>query len=86
MFAKLFENTKFGQILVKIDTHPEEHSPEVRVFFEPPDLGVCSTAFTFEDSEEGWDAAEKAFDKMDIVKVEKIVESIVKRTELFNNV
>lgn len=63
-FAKLFD-TEHGQILVKIDAG-EDSAPEVRFFAEPPGLGVCSVALAFEDSDEGWDTAEQAFEKVDI--------------------
>ncbi|WP_051560191.1 hypothetical protein [Marinobacterium jannaschii] len=62
-FAKVFENTEFGQLLVKIDS--DEGFPEVRVYFEPPNLGVCSVAMKFKDTDSGWDSAEKAFEDID---------------------
>lgn len=61
MFAKLFETSDHGQILVKIDTN-EKHNPEVRVYFEPPNAGVCSVVFQQEDdSDESWDKTENLF-------------------------
>ena len=62
MFAKLYETDK-GQILCKIDTG-ESDKPEIRYFFEPNGLGVCSVAMTFEDDETGdaWERADKAFE------------------------
>lgn len=79
MFAKLFE-TKLGQILVKIDDGDD--SPEVRYFFEPKGLGVCSMALQFADDHEGtaWDKAEYAFSETDeevaISMVEKVIEQL----------
>jgi uncharacterized protein YrzB (UPF0473 family) len=64
MFAKIFETKEHGQILVKIDTD-EESNPEVRFYFEPEGLGVCSMAISNEDSDEGWKIIEKVFDKFD---------------------
>lgn len=63
MFAKLFE-TELGQVLVKIDSGDE--GPELRVFFKPDGLGVCSVVLTgYKDDDKGWDAAEKAFEGLD---------------------
>lgn len=60
-FAKLYE-TDIGQVLVKLDSaESEEHDAEVRIYFEPKGLGVCSAAFSYDD----WDKAEEAFDKVD---------------------
>lgn len=74
MFAKLF-NTDLGQILIKIDDGGE--GPEVRYFFEPSGLGVCSVALEFTDDDEGkaWDKAEHAFNNTD----ESVAISMVKR-------
>lgn len=64
MFAKLFE-TEIGQVLVKIDE--KDNTPEVRIFFEPDGLGVCSVALEFKDDESGnaWDKADNCFEKTD---------------------
>ena len=62
MFAKLFE-TEIGQVLVKLDTDPDEGRPEVRIYFQPEGAGVCSLSFSFKDNDEGWGLAEKVFDK-----------------------
>lgn len=63
MFAKLFE-TEIGQLLVKIDTS-DECKPEVRIYFEPPELGVCSIAWGFNDDDDGWSKADALFEKVD---------------------
>ena len=60
MFAKLFEPEPGNQILVKFD-ESEDGGPEVRVFIKPEGLGVCSTAYCWEDSDEGWNLAKEAF-------------------------
>ncbi|TCP13797.1 hypothetical protein EV683_10542 [Crenobacter luteus] len=62
-FAKLFETDR-GQILVKIDAD-EDGAPEIRFYAEPTGLGVCSLALSYEDFDNGWDAAEHAFGKVD---------------------
>ena len=59
-FAKLY-GVGDGQILVKID-EAEDGAPEVRFYFQPPGLGVCSMALKFQDSYDGWDKAEAAFE------------------------
>jgi hypothetical protein len=74
MFAKLFNETSYGQILVKIDQNDEGY-PEIRTYFEPKGLGVCSLALSYEDSDEGWDQAELVFEKFEVEQAEKIVES-----------
>jgi hypothetical protein len=61
MFAKIYE-TDLGQLLVKIDEG--ENGAEVRVFFEPEGLGVCSFAMNWveEDNKTQWEKADNAFD------------------------
>lgn len=80
MFAKLYDTKECGQILVKIDTS-DVGAPEVRYFFEPENLGVCSIAITFNgDDDKQWDNAERTFEAVDEVKaievVKKTLESI----------
>tara|TARA_B100000929_G_C15195120_1_gene313695 strand:+ start:173 stop:445 length:273 start_codon:yes stop_codon:yes gene_type:complete len=71
MFAKLFESPKYGQVLAKLDTHHEDHTPEVRFYVQPKNLGVCSFALGFEDDDEGWELAEQAFEKTDLAAAEQ---------------
>ena len=59
-FAKLYGDGD-DQILVKLDECLDGGQPEVRFYFQPPELGVCSLAIKFEDSDAGWDEAETAF-------------------------
>ena len=77
MFAKLFE-TEVGQILVKVDTG-DDTLPEVRIYFKPEDLGVCSTAFTWtnESESEQWDNADSVFEELTEEKCVSIVENIM---------
>ena len=79
MFAKLF-GADDNQILVKLDTS-EKGTPEVRVYFEPKGLGVCSIAFEYEDdSKESWKKAEDAFLKI----TEKVAkEAVAEQCALF---
>jgi len=64
MFAKLYGTDK-DQVLVKIDAG-EDGNPEIRVFFSPEELGVCSCALQWEDdTDASWDKAEAAFEQID---------------------
>lgn len=64
MFAKLYGTDK-DQVLVKIDTN-EDGNPEVRVFFVPDGLGVCSCALQWDDdTDASWDKAAAAFAGID---------------------
>ena len=75
-FAKLYETEEYGQILVKIDTN-DETNPEIRYFFEPKNLGVCSVATAFkDDSDKSWDSAELIFNDV----CEKKAKAVVKAT------
>jgi hypothetical protein len=76
MFAKLYESNRFGQILVKIDTDSDEGRPEVRFYFKPKGLGVCSAALIFADSDQGWELAEEAFQQLSLEKGESMIESL----------
>ena len=64
MFAKLF-GPEDDQVLVKLDGAPDTGAPEIRIYFQPPGLGVCSFALGFHDREAGWDKAEAVFKEMD---------------------
>lgn len=74
MFAKLFGPDN-DQVLVKLDAHDRTGVPEIRIFFEPPGLGVCSFAVSYEDSEQGWNLAEQAFKRMDEVEARRGIEA-----------
>lgn len=78
MFAKLYE-TEIGQILVKMDSNPEGE-PEVRIYFEPRALGVCSLAVSFEESNDGYDKQEAYFNAMTQEISLKHVKDIIKTT------
>ena len=59
MFAKLYETTQHGQILVMLDTN-EDGEPYIKYCCQPEGLGVCSAQTpTFENSENGWFIAEQ---------------------------
>jgi hypothetical protein len=59
-FIKLFEFDDIGQVAVMMDTD-EDCNPAVKIFFTPPDLGVCCMKLGFQDTDDGWDKQEKAF-------------------------
>lgn len=75
-FAKLYNDTPHGQILVKLDTDHDGGNPEVRFFSMPPGMGVCSLALGFDDIDAGWEAAEAAFEKVDEKKAIEIIGSM----------
>lgn len=70
-FAKLYRSGK-DQILVKLDDGDE--GPEVRWFFKPDGLGVCSIAAKFPDTDAGWKKAEEIFSETNEAKSISVVE------------
>ncbi len=83
MFAKLFDRPGFGQVLVKLDVC-DKGRPELRWYVQPPELGVCSFAFGFSHTCEGWAAAERAFERAgetDADSAARALYSAVERTE-----
>ena len=77
MFAKLYGNDD-DQILVMLQENAENGGvPELRFFFEPEGLGVCSVASIFEDGcSTSWVKAQKAFDNMTEEKARKIIDTV----------
>ena len=76
MFAKLFGTDK-DQILVKLDTN-DDGNPEIRFYFEPEGLGVCSIASSWkDDSDKSWDKAEAAFALIDEEKARNVVSEMI---------
>lgn len=82
-FAKLFRFEGIGQVLVNLDEGDD--GPEVRIYFRPEGLGICSTAFRFkeDENESEWDKAEKAFTLVDEEIAEGIVREMLKDTSKF---
>lgn len=76
MFAKLYETKEYGQVLVKID-RGDDGDPEVRTYFQPVSLGVCSLAITFDDTDGGWGRAEKMFDNMTEESAKSMIRDVV---------
>lgn len=83
MFAKIFDSSKYGQILVKQDTDPDDGKPEVRFYVKPDGLGVCSGAIGFKDSDAGWELCDKEFDACTLESSEQIVESMFGELDVF---
>jgi hypothetical protein len=77
MYAKLFDNAQYEQILIKLDSD-DDGKPEVRIYFAPDGLGVCSIAISFSDDSEGWEKAEKSFNLIDNEKAVKMVDGALK--------
>lgn len=75
-FAKLFDGPRCGQLLIKCDTD-QDGAPEVRVYFQPPNLGVCSVALSFPDTDDGAAQARTAFDRMDMPRAEDIAWNVL---------
>lgn len=69
-FAKLFGSDD-NQVLVMIDSGDD--GPEVRLSFKPQEMGVCSFAARYDDTDEGWDSAEAFFDSVTEEVARKIV-------------
>lgn len=77
IFAKLFD-TEIGQVLVKIDVN-DEYFPEVRFYFKPEGLGLCSVALEYKDEDDidsAWSKAEFNFNKIDESSALKMVQRV----------
>jgi len=57
-FAKLFEDEKYGQILVMLDTN-DDGDPCVKFMAQPPGLGICATSLSFSEEEHAHEAFER---------------------------
>lgn len=75
MFAKIFETKEHGQILVKKD-QDEKGCPEIRLYFEPEDFGVCSLGISFSDSDKGDDSRDAFFSNVDEVRAIAMVSKV----------
>jgi len=76
-FAKLFDDTPYGQILVKQDTYDEDNAPELHFFVRPAGLGVCSVSMVFADTPEGWSECGSVFTEMTQQYAEQAVELLM---------
>ncbi len=75
-FAKIFQSEAFGQILVKKDDNDQD-DPEIRFFFNPDQLGICSLAVAFKNVENQDKAQKEVFEGLTLEKVEGVVENAV---------
>jgi len=71
-FSKIFDSKKYGQILVKADVG-EDNAPEIRYYFKPEKLGVCSVAIGFSDDDHGWKLQEHAYQAQTLETSENMV-------------
>lgn len=71
-FAKVFESD-IGQILVVLDLNGEDDSPDITITISPVNFGLCSTRISFQDTDEGADAAQQVLNSM---TVEMAIEAI----------
>lgn len=78
-FAKLFNTKEHGQIVVIMQANDEDN-PEVRLFFKPEGLGICSVAPSFDDSDAGWGLCEQFFNSID---EERDIKWVVEISERF---
>lgn len=62
MFAKLYGDGA-NQVLVKLD-EAEDGGAEIRFYVKPDEMGVCSTALLFKDTDAGWASAKREFTGM----------------------
>lgn len=62
IFCKIFNDDQGNQILVVNDVN-EEGKPSISVSIVPDGLGVCTMRLGYEDSEDGWNKCDKAFDE-----------------------
>lgn len=82
-FAKIFD-TERGQVVAMIKSNDDDGRPELRFFVKPSNgLDVCSLAFSYADSDSGWNKAEKAFEECDealALKAMRVVEGAVEES------
>ena len=75
-FAKLFELPKVGQVLIVLDANSDSE-PAVRWTIKPPELGLCSYEVGFENSDAGWEDAEKLFQNITMDQVKTGVSALI---------
>ncbi|MDO8769558.1 MAG: hypothetical protein Q7K57_12810 [Burkholderiaceae bacterium] len=74
-FAKIFESPKYGQILFVID-QGDDLEPVLRCSVQPPDMGICSHVFGFENDSDGHEKAEKAFENLTLELAETAAKAV----------
>ena len=73
-FAKIFDTDK-GQVLV-VQQSNDDGEPEIRVFCEPEGFGVCTSALSWKDTDQGWDKQQEVFNGITAEAALEIVEPI----------
>lgn len=68
-FAKIFDSKKHGQI-VAIKQKNDEELPEIKVFFYPEGLDVCSIGIGFTDDDDGWEKRDRGFEALTVKEAE----------------
>lgn len=79
-FAKLFGSDD-SQVLVMLGKGDDD-CPELSVLFKPEGFGVCKLCYGFEDSDDGWDKAEAAFEEIDEAKARVAVDAVLLKIDL----
>lgn len=85
-FAKLFEDEKYGQVLV-INSVDDEDRPALLIKFSAEGLGVCEAAMSFpDDSAENYDKRDKAFEEITKEKavngISAVIDSLLNQTHI----
>lgn len=62
-FARLFNDTPYGQILVVLRTN-EENAPEISISVQLADASDCSAVMEFDSNGEGWEAAQSLLENI----------------------
>lgn len=74
-FAKLFEFDDIGQVLVMLDVdQDDDEKPEIKFYFKPEGLGVCSVGTVGTDS---WEIAERRFNLLEADRAHAVVKAVI---------
>lgn len=79
-FAKLFNHSKYGQILAVADEGEDddgEWRPKIAISFTAPGMSVCTINAYYEDSEDGYDKRDAGFKDMDVDAAAKVIEPVI---------
>lgn len=73
-FAKIYDTSEFGQILVKLDTNSETGFSEIRFYFKQEGFGVCSITINYvDDNEETITGSQKTFNNTTLTQALSLV-------------
>lgn len=80
-FAKLYDSDEHGQIVVLM-RQGDEGEPEVQFISRPSErMGVSSVSLTYDDTDEGWDKCQKAFENVNKERAEGSVEAMLSQMQ-----